>query len=92
LLDAFSFAAREFGQAVTAAEVLHVMHTVKGVEAVDLDELHHKVPSAAAPAGELLNSVLPAHPARYEKAQERILAAQLLLVDKKDIHLTEIHS
>jgi hypothetical protein len=92
LLDAFSFARREFGQAVTAAEVLHVMHTIKGVKAVDLDELYHKVPSAAAPVGDLLNSVLPARPARYEKAQERILAAQLLLVDKKGIHLTESHS
>jgi hypothetical protein len=39
LISAFSFENRNFGQPVTAAEVLLIMQTVKGVVAVDLDKL-----------------------------------------------------
>jgi hypothetical protein len=40
LADAFSFAQREFGQPVTAAEIIRVIHEVEGVIAVDLDALY----------------------------------------------------
>ena len=39
LRDAFSFENRDFGQPVTAAEVLSLMHVVEGVVAVDLNKL-----------------------------------------------------
>lgn len=39
LINAFSFENRNFGQPVTAAEVLLIMQTVEGVVAVDLDKL-----------------------------------------------------
>ena len=40
LLIAFSFDQRAFGQPVTAAEIISVMHQVTGVIAVDLDALY----------------------------------------------------
>jgi hypothetical protein len=39
LINTFSFENRNFGQPVTAAEVLLIMQTVEGVVAVDLDKL-----------------------------------------------------
>lgn len=40
LRAAFGFAARQFGQSVTAAEVMAVVHGVAGVVAVDVDALY----------------------------------------------------
>ena len=44
LLDAFSFQARQFGQPVTAAEIVQTIHQVKGVVAVDLNALYTRSP------------------------------------------------
>ena len=44
LLDAFSFDRRDFGQPVTAAEIVSVIHQVEGVIAVDLDALYSQQP------------------------------------------------
>lgn len=69
---AFSFAARRFGQAVSAAEVIRVLQEVEGVVMVDLDALY----LGTAPS---LSSLLPARTARWEAAQMK--PAQLLLLD-----------
>ncbi|MDX1546321.1 MAG: putative baseplate assembly protein [Rhodothermales bacterium] len=89
LKDAFTFEARGFGQPATAAEVLHVMHGVDGVLAVDLDELYKTAPDAA-PAGSLFNTVLEAQPARFDKATGTILPAELLLIHEFGIDLTQM--
>jgi predicted phage baseplate assembly protein len=48
LQAAFAFTERAFGQPVTAAEVLEVMHGVAGVIAIDLDELAYVTAPVAA--------------------------------------------
>jgi predicted phage baseplate assembly protein len=47
LRDAFSFDTRSFGQAVSRAEIVSVMHAGQGVIAVDLDELYSSEGSAS---------------------------------------------
>lgn len=91
LTAAFSFEARAFGQPVTAAEVLQVMHGVDGVLAVDLDELYKTAPDAA-PVGSLFNTVLASHPARFDKATNTILPAELLLVHPFGIDLFRMNA
>lgn len=90
LKDAFSFGQRGFGQPVSAAEVLQVMHDIDGVEAVDLDELYKTAPDAA-PSGSLFNSLLEAHPARYDKDTGTILPAELLLIHALGITLSQMN-
>ncbi len=91
LLSAFSFNQRDFGQPVTAAEVISVIHQVEGVVAVDLDVLY----TVAAPGGSnrtgantpaKLASLLPAQSAR--RAGTDILPAELLLLDGMGVMLT----
>ena len=98
LMSAFSFDQRDFGQPVTAAEVISVIHQVEGVIAVDLDALYTTPPTGAtiAPIGRIgqigalgrskLASVLPAQSAR--RAGADILPAELLLLDETGIALT----
>lgn len=99
LRTAFAFAARVFGQPVTAAEIMEVMHSVAGVIAVDLDELAYVVapPSTASrktpgpvKAIQLRNltadALLPAHTARL--VDKKIQPAELLLLDQDGIDLT----
>ena len=40
LIEGFSFDKRDFGQPVTGAEVVQVIHSIDGVVAVDLNELY----------------------------------------------------
>lgn len=47
LLSEFSFDARSFGQAVSRAEVIAVIHEVKGVIAVDIDQFYSNEGSAS---------------------------------------------
>ena len=82
LLDAFSFARRAFGQAVTAAEVIALMQGVAGVIAVDLDTLYRD----GSPA--VLNTILLASTARLTNIT--FFPAELLLVHPLGIELTEM--
>jgi predicted phage baseplate assembly protein len=88
LLEAFSFARRSFGQAVTAAEVVAVIHTVAGVVAVDLDALY-RVTDDASGSGSL-GVLLPAATARWEAGG--VAEAELLLLNPAGIDLREMQS
>ena len=88
LLEAFSFARRGFGQGVTAAEVLAVIHTVAGVVAVDLDALYRVTDDASGTGSP--GALLPAATARWEAGG--IAAAELLLVNPAGIELREMQS
>jgi len=60
LADAFSFVARRFGQGVTPAEVIAVMHGVAGVVAVDLDSIWRvDAPNIVAPPQVILQAAPP---------------------------------
>jgi hypothetical protein len=85
LHEHFSFRRRCFGQSVTAADVMAVMHRVAGVTAIDLDVLH-LVTDAAVPAKPA--SLLPARGARWEKGS--IALAELLLLNPAGVELTEM--
>lgn len=82
LVKAFSFERRAFGQPVTAAELLSVIHQVAGVIAVDLDALYSEEASTAAEPV----AVLPALTARPENGQT--LPAQLLLINEGGMNFT----
>lgn len=92
LLAAFSFEQRSFGQPVTAADVIGVVHQVDGVVAVDLDTLtvagggQRWLRKARRRQRILSDSVLPALTAR--RANGDTLPAQLLLIDESRIELT----
>ena len=92
LLEAFSFEQRSFGQPVTAAEIIGVVHQVEGVVAVDLDRLTLAGSSPKRPRKRWhrrrirSDSVLPALTARRVNGDS--LAAQLLLLDESGIELT----
>jgi hypothetical protein len=74
----FSFENRNFGQFVTAAEVLAVIQAVEGVIAVDLDRLER---DDAPEAGTSLRVVLQAERARIDEESGAILPAELLLLN-----------
>lgn len=99
LRAAFAFAERAFGQPVTAAEIMEVMHSVAGVIAVDLDELAYIVAPPATASRRTLGPVkaigsrnvtadalLPAHTARV--VDKKLQPAELLLLDQNGIDLT----
>ncbi len=91
LEETYSFAERQFGQAVSAAELLAVMHEVDGVVAVDLDELYID----GIGKDHTLNSVLGAGIATYDKDStaiklaDRIEPAGLLTINENGIELKE---
>jgi hypothetical protein len=85
LMDAFSFEGRDFGQPVTAAEVIAVSQSVDGVVAVDLDELYET--EMDEHAGDLRKS-LPSLGARLEDGV--LLAAQLRTLDPAGAEITEM--
>jgi hypothetical protein len=71
LVDAFSFHARRFGQAVTGSEILTTLQGVEGVVAVDLDKLHlsdqpaellHRLPARIAGAVTEASELLTINP------------------------------
>jgi hypothetical protein len=82
LLQAFSFQARDFGQPVTAAEVITVIQAVTGVVAVDLDALTADGATAGASTPP---AVLPAHLARLPGE-----VTELLMLEAAGIHLSEM--
>lgn len=92
LINAFSFDRRSFGQPVSAAEVLRVLHGVAGVEAVDLDKLYKTDPGTPSISASIFNALLGAQRARYDKHLKTILPAQLLLIHKLGINLSEMHA
>lgn len=95
LLDAFCFDRRSFGQPVSAAEVLRVIHGVAGVKAVDLDKLYKATPGDTSMPASIFNAILSARRARYDKNLVKIppiLPAQLLLIHKLGINLSEMSS
>lgn len=92
LLEAFGFDARAFGQPVTAAEVVEIMHAVEGVVAVDLNHFFKTQEESGTPAGSLFSAVLAASSARYDRSSNSILPAQLLLISPYGITLSEMSS
>jgi hypothetical protein len=93
LQRAFSYDAREFGQDVTAAEIVAIIHGVAGVMAVDIDALHctrrpecpcddpmHPVDGTKPPP-----QLLEARLARLEGGA--VKRAELLLIDSTHIYL-----
>jgi hypothetical protein len=74
LRNAFSFGERDFGQTVSIDEVMGVIHTVPGVEAADVDQLH-RVEAGAQPAARLFAS-----PARADD-DGTLHPAELLTLD-----------
>jgi predicted phage baseplate assembly protein len=81
---AFSFHRRAFGQAVTKSEVYSVIQGVEGVDAVDLDKLY--LSSSAA----TLEERLPARTAGWDQANSVVRPAELILVNPREIQLTEM--
>jgi len=99
LRTAFAFDQRDFGQPVTAAEIMEVVHSVAGVIAIDLDELAYVVAPQAVPSQKLqglfkalqphntmADALLPAHTARM--VDKQIRPAELLLLDATGIELS----
>ncbi len=86
---AFAFSQRAFAQPVTAAEMVHLIHSEEGVIAVDLDELH-LVDDNGDPVGDLLSSVLTAQTARWNSTATAILPAELLMVNPPGITLSKM--
>lgn len=82
LNNTFDFPVRNFGQPVTAAEVIAAMQKVEGVTAVDLDALYPSFRSKT------LNQSLSAFQARYDSINNQILPAQMLLLNSAGIKLT----
>lgn len=89
LRAAFSFERRDFGQFVTAAEVLDVIQAVEGVVAVDLDRLERDDAPLTASSPRI---ILEAKKARRDPANDRILPAELLLLnpDAEGVLLKEL--
>jgi ligand-binding sensor domain-containing protein len=82
LLTTFAFAARQYGQGVTAAAVIAVIQAIPGVVAVDLDALY-RLGTAKA-----LLDQLPAVVAHWDDTAQRVQPARLLLINPQGITLT----
>jgi uncharacterized phage protein gp47/JayE len=89
LKEAFSFARRGFGQAVTAAEVVAQIHSVDGVLAVDLDALH-RVGDAPSTGPVPLHSRIGAMAAHWDGGG--VALAELLLLNPAGLTLVEMTS
>jgi hypothetical protein len=83
--QAFSFAARSFGQGVSAAEVIALLQGVSGAEAVDLDGLALEVDLGDQHVPDAVEAWLPAEDAQVGT---EVLAAELLLLDPSPLGLT----
>jgi predicted phage baseplate assembly protein len=92
LIAAFAFERRAFGQPVTAAEVVRVIHSVAGVVATDLDQLYRYRENEAPPDPEveITPEVLEAVPVRWDEAAKTFHLAELLLINPVGITLTEM--
>ncbi len=85
LSDAFSFARRSFGQAVTAAEIITFVQAVAGVQAVNLVRLYFVELAGSSPN---LAPFLAAAGARWTGSD--VQPAELILIDPAAISLTEM--
>ncbi|MGH2538021.1 MAG: putative baseplate assembly protein [Candidatus Promineifilaceae bacterium] len=81
---AFAFEARAFGQPVTAAEIVALLHGLEGVIAVDVEALH----LTGEPAE--VSAALAAQTARYDPASQTILPAQLLRLNPAGLSLAKM--
>ena len=81
LLNAFAFEQRDFGQGVSAADVIALIQPIAGVIAVDLDRLHRTDKPVA------LENYMDAAIARYTAG--KITPAELLLINPVGIELKE---
>jgi predicted phage baseplate assembly protein len=87
LTEAFAFARRAFGQAVTKAEVVRVIQAVAGVVFVDIDALH-RFDAAPGPAPEDL--LLPGAVEWEDGEPEPTGLAELLVINPLGIDLTPL--
>jgi predicted phage baseplate assembly protein len=90
LLAAFAFARRGFGQPVTAAEVIQVIHDVDGVLAVDLDQLYLST-DPAGPSQTEPETVLASALATLND-DNTVALAELLLINPLGITLEEMEA
>ena len=86
LRAAFSFARRELGQPITAAEVMRVMLATPGVVAVDLDRLYLSS-DPGGPSQTVAAPILIASRADWDQARKTIRPAQLLSLDPAGVTL-----
>lgn len=84
LLSAFGYAARAFGQDVTAAEIIAAVHAVDGVEAVNLTALHLVTESPGATPASRLSA------RNVEWQDDMLVQAELLRINPAGIALTEM--
>ena len=89
LADTFSFANRDFAQAVTAAEIVTLVLAVPGVIAVYLTQLY-VTGDPNGPTQTEPSPFLTALSARWQGGA--ILPAQLLLLNPLGVSLTEVTS
>ncbi len=83
LRQAFGFATRQFGQPVAASEVMWVIQQVKGVIAVDLDQLY-RTDAPLKDQGTLQPLLLASAP---QAGTDTAIAAELLLLDPRPLML-----
>jgi hypothetical protein len=86
----FAYEARDFGQPVTAAEVVKLIHEVDGVVAVDLDVLAPYSEEAAVVPDPADTLAVAAHPARWNSETRGIDPAELLLINPVGIRIEEM--
>jgi Baseplate J-like protein len=80
LVEAFAFAKRGFGQAVTKSEIAAVLHDVTGIRGIIVTALHFTGATAE------VRNVLPAQLARLENGNLEL--AELLLIDSDTLELS----
>ncbi|MBD2455441.1 putative baseplate assembly protein [Nostoc sp. FACHB-87] len=83
LNQTFSFAKREFGQAVAASEVIEIIQNIAGVLAVNLDFLYLTSDNKTKP----IPSSLEAKTASWNVNKKQALPSQLLLINPQGITL-----
>jgi len=83
----FSFDSRSLGQPVTKSEVLALMQSVPGVEAVDMDALHL---SGESHEEKMDMDYLTARKGRWDPEAQSTAPAELLTISPKGITLTEM--
>ncbi len=86
LLEAFSFELRDFGQPVTAAEIVMIIQAVEGVIAADLNKLAKDADSDQSTAKPAM--ILTAHTARLVDGY--IQMAELLLLNPAGVALKKM--
>ena len=84
LNQVYSFKQRRLAQPVTKSEVMAVIQEVKGIVAVDLDELF------LTGEAKILNSFLPAGRGRWDRQQNHPVPSELLTLSPDGITLAEM--